>query len=114
MVLAGSLVVIVNTRLNSWQRSPLTITRLYTGSDGQTHAESVQIKLTPSTIYSQAEWSEPVKVSEAQFFRLPKGKVQDWHNPARRQYVVTLTGKGEVEIAGRQRIPLSPGRRSAA
>jgi hypothetical protein len=66
--------------------------------------------LTPSTLYSQAGTSEPVMVSDAQFFRLPTGKVQDWHNPARRQYVVTLTGRGEVEIAERRKIPLSPGR----
>jgi quercetin dioxygenase-like cupin family protein len=84
--------------------------RLYTGSDNQTHADSVEIKLRPSPMYSEAEASDPVKTSEAQFFRLPHGKVQDWHNPARRQYVVTLTGRGEVEISGRQRIPLSPGK----
>jgi hypothetical protein len=27
-----------------------------------------------------------------------------------RQYVVTLTGRGEVEIVGGQKIPLNPGR----
>jgi quercetin dioxygenase-like cupin family protein len=100
----------VSIWLNGGPLSPITITRLYTGSDSQTHAESVEIALTPSTAYSEVGQSEPVKVSEAQFFRLPKGKVQDWHNPARRQYVVTLTGRGEVEIAGKQKISLSPGR----
>ncbi len=110
VVLVGSLAVFVSSRLRGWQPSPITITRLFTGSDSQTHAENVEIRLTPSTIYSEASASEPVKVSEAQFFRLAKGKVQDWHNPAHRQYVVTLSGRGEVEIAGRQRIPLNPGR----
>jgi quercetin dioxygenase-like cupin family protein len=110
VVLVGSLAVIVSTRLRGWQLSPVTVTRLFTGSDGQTHAENVEIGLTPSAIYSEALASEPVKASEAQFFRLPKGKVQDWHNPARRQYVVTLSGRGEVEIAEGQRIPLNPGR----
>jgi hypothetical protein len=110
LALAGSLTAIVSVRLSGGQLSPITITRLYTGSDGQTHAASMEITLTPSTLYRQAGSSEPVKVSEAQFFRLPTGKVQDWHNPARRQYVVTLTGREEVEIAERQKIPLSPGR----
>jgi quercetin dioxygenase-like cupin family protein len=108
--LVGILTVIASVRLSSSQLSPITITRLFTGSDNQTHAESVEIALTPSTIYSETAASEPVKVSDAQFFRLPKGKVQDWHNPARRQYVVTLTGRGEVEIAGRRTISLGPGR----
>src|SRR5579864_5076753 len=110
IVVAGSLAVVVSTHVNGSQLSSVTITRLYTGSDSQTHAENVHIGLTPSPLYSEAAASEPVKVSEAQFFRLPAGKVQDWHNPAHRQYVVTLTGRGEVEIAGRQRIPLRPGR----
>jgi hypothetical protein len=110
LALAGSLNVIVSIPISGEQLSPITITRLYTESDSQTHAESVEITLTPSTVYSEASASEPVKVSEAQFFRLPKGKVQDWHNPAHRQYVVTLTGRGEVEIAGGRKIPLSPGR----
>lgn len=70
----------------------------------------MEIRLTPSTMYSEAEVSEAIRVSQAQFLRLPKGKVQDWHNPARRQYVVALTGRGEVEIAGRQKILVNPGR----
>jgi quercetin dioxygenase-like cupin family protein len=108
--LALLLPVIVSVGLSSSQLSSMTITRLYTGSDNQTHAASVEMALTPSTIYSETAVSEPVRVSEAQFLRLPKGRVQDWHNPARRQYVVTLTGRGEVEIAGKQMIPLAPGR----
>src|SRR5436305_10257845 len=72
------------------------------GSDGQTHSENVEIKFSATTLYRKAEASEAVKVSEAQFFRLPKGEVQNWHKPARRQYVVTLSGRGEVEIAGGQ------------
>ena len=109
LALAGSIAVVVSICLNGGQLSPITITRLYTGSDSQTHAASVEIPLTASKVYSEAGASEPVTVSQAQFFRLPKGKVQDWHNPARRQYVVTLTGRAEVEIAGKQKISLSPG-----
>lgn len=109
-VLVGGIAVVMATHVVGQQRSPIVITRLYTGSDGQTHEDKTEIRLTPSAMYSEAEASETVKVSQAQFFRLPKGKVQDWHNPAHRQYVVTLTGQGEVEIAGRQRIRINPGR----
>ena len=110
MVLIGGIVLVVGTDIPGQQRSPIIITRLYTGPDGQTHEDTTEIRLTPSKMYSEAEVSEPVRVSQAQFFRLPKGKVQDWHNPAYRQYVVTLTGRGEIEIAGRQKILISPGR----
>jgi hypothetical protein len=92
--LVGGIVVIVGTQVAGKQRSPIMITRLYTASDGQTHEDSMEVRLTPSTMYSEAQASEAVRVSQAQFFRLPKGKVQDWHNPAHRQYVVTLTGRG--------------------
>ena len=109
-VLVGCIAVIVGTHVAGPQRSPIMITRLYTGSDGQTHEDRMEIRLAPSTMYSEAEASEAVRVSQAQFIRLPKGKVQDWHNPAHRQYVVTLTGRGEVEIAGRQKILINPGR----
>lgn len=109
-VLVGGIAVIVGTQVAGQQPSPITISRLYTGSDGQTHEDRMEIRLTPSTMYSEAEASEAVRVSQAQFFRLPKGKVQDWHNPAHRQYVVTLTGRGEVEIAGKQKILINPGR----
>ena len=110
VILLGGIAVIVGTHLAGQPRSPIVITRLYTRSDGQTHEDRMEIRLTASTLYSEAEASEAVKVSQAQFMRLPRGKVQDWHNPARRQYVVTLTGRGEVEIAGGQKIPISPGR----
>jgi quercetin dioxygenase-like cupin family protein len=61
-------------------------------------------------MYSFAEASDTIKVTEAQFLRLPKGKVQDWHNPARRQYVVILSGRAEVELTNGKKILLDPGR----
>lgn len=103
-------VMTASTHLAARQNLPMTIIRLYTGPDGQTHKDTAEIYFGPSTIYPAAEASRIIKVSDAQFFRLPKGKVQDWHKPAHRQYVVTLSGEGEVEIAGGQTIRLSPGR----
>lgn len=106
----GFIFLAVSTRIPAQQHRPMTILRLYTASDGQTHTENVEVKFSPTTLYPKAEASEAVKVSEAQFFRLPKGEVQNWHKPAHRQYVVTLSGRGELEIAGGQKIALSPGR----
>ena len=108
--LFGGIVLGVGTQVAGQQRSPIMITRLYTAPDGQTHEDRVEIRLTQSTMYNETEASEALRVSQAQFLRLPKGKVQSWHNPAHRQYVVTLSGRGEVEIAGRQKILINPGR----
>jgi hypothetical protein len=53
----GFIVITVSTYLATQQHQPMTIIRLYTGSDGQTHEDNVEVKFTPTTIY------------------LPKGKV---------------------------------------
>jgi quercetin dioxygenase-like cupin family protein len=68
-----------------------------------------EVRFKPSGTYSETEESEPVKVTDALFFRLPKGKSQSWHNAAKRQYVVALRGRGEVELGSGQRVALKPG-----
>jgi quercetin dioxygenase-like cupin family protein len=87
-------------------RKPVVVTRLYTGPDGQTHAEDIQITLTGDP---QNEVSEMFKVTGAEIHRSPAGRVNDWHVAPRRQYVITLSGHGEVEVAGGKKISLEPG-----
>jgi quercetin dioxygenase-like cupin family protein len=91
------------------RRIPITVTRLYTGADGQTHAGSVEVSMMPSSTIAGLEASETVRVSGAQFVRLPASQVRDWHPAESRQYVVPLSGRGEVELAGGQKVPLNPG-----
>jgi hypothetical protein len=82
------------------------ITRLYTGQDGQTHAEEVEttfIAATPSDI------GRLMKVTGAELHRTPAGTVIDWHPAPRRQYAITLSGRGEIELAGGKKISLEPG-----
>lgn len=87
-------------------RKPIIITRLYTGSDGLTHAEDLDVKLTGDRLN---EISEMFKVTGAELHRTPPGKVNTWHTAPRRQYVITLSGRGEIELAGGQKILLEPG-----
>jgi quercetin dioxygenase-like cupin family protein len=109
--LVGCVIVGMGAHQLAAQRRPaLTLTHLFTGPDGQTHAGSTEVNLTPSTTYTGTEQSELVKVSGAQFLRLPLGNVLDWHNAGRRQYVVTLSGRGEVELITGEKILLTPGR----
>lgn len=89
------------------QRKRVAATRIYTGADGQTHAEEIDIKLTPGA--SMGELSQPVKVSALEFRRTPPNYFFDWHTAPRRQYVVTLSGRGEIELMGGKKIPLEPG-----
>jgi hypothetical protein len=89
------------------RRTPIVVTRIYTGPDGQTHAEQIDLKLTPGG--GSGELSEMAKVTGLQFRRQAPNYFQDWHPAPRRQYVITLTGRGEIELAGGQKIPLGPG-----
>ena len=87
-------------------RKPVVVTRLYTGQDGQTHVEEMEVKLTGSPLN---EVSEMFKVTGAEIHRAPAGRVNDWHTAPRRQYVITLSGRGEIEVAGGKKISLEPG-----
>jgi quercetin dioxygenase-like cupin family protein len=91
------------------QPTPVTVTRIYAGSDGQTHAEQVDVKLTLNPLFAR-EQSETVKVTSSYLVRFPPGFLQDWHPAAERRYVITLSGQGEIELGGGQKLRLEPGR----
>jgi len=82
----------------------ITMTRIYTGTDGQSHAEEVDMRLTSGTA------TEMFKASGVQFRRTPPGTFSDWHVGPRRQFVITLSGRGEIEVAGGRKVMLEPGR----
>src|SRR5687768_4544262 len=81
------------------------INRLYTGPDGQTHAEEIEVKFGPGG-------ADPFKLmagAGAEIRRAPPGRVVDWHPAPRRQYVITLSGQGEIELEDGTKIRLGPG-----
>ena len=84
---------------------PTRITRLYTGPDGQTHAQEIEVKFGPNG-------ADPFKLMSgagASIRRARPGRVADWHTAPRRQYVITLSGHGEVELIDGTKIELGPG-----
>jgi len=50
-----------------------------------------------------------MKITGAELHRTAAGSVQDWHTAPQRQYVITLSGRGEIEVAGGKKIALEPG-----
>ena len=79
--------------------------RLYTGPDGQTHAEEINVDFGPGGL-------DAFKLKAgagAEIRRAPPGRVADWHTAPRRQYVITLSGRGEVELIDGTKIELGPG-----
>ena len=99
----GLLVLISAAQTTTQERKPVSITRLYTGPDGQTHAEEVKINLGPGNVF------QLMGVSGAELHRLAPGGHSEWHHANRRQYVITLSGRGEIEVAGGKKIAIEPG-----
>ena len=85
---------------------PFFITRIYTGPDHQTHAEQVELKFTSG---SPNEVSRMLEVTGAELHRAAGGNVEDWHRAPRRQYVITISGRGEIEVADGKKISTGPG-----
>ena len=82
---------------------PIMMTRLYTGADGLSHAEEIPMTLTGGGV------SDMIKATGAQFSRRAPGPVGDWHVGPRRQFVITLRGRAELEVAGGKKVAIEPG-----
>ena len=84
----------------------MQITRVYTGSDGQSHFETIEIPLQESRYGSLSDLFE----AEGVIFReTPAGGELDFHNAPRRQFVVTLSGEVEIECGDGSKRRLGPG-----
>ena len=85
---------------------PMMATRIYTGSDGLSHAEEIALKTTGNGLVT-----EMMKATGVEFSRRPAvpGPANDWHVGPRRQFVITLAGRAEIEVAGGQKVAIGPG-----
>ena len=83
---------------------PVVITRFFTGPDGLTHAEEIEVKFAPGGgAYNL------LASSGVQLRRTPPGREIDYHPASRRQYVITLSGHAELVLSGGQTIQVGPG-----
>ena len=85
----------------------MNITRMYSGEDGESHFEDMDISLGKPD--RPERWSKPVKATGI-IFRETSGEYDlDFHNAPRRQFVINLEGSVEVTLGdGSSRI-LGPG-----
>jgi hypothetical protein len=81
----------------------MKITRLYTGTDGLSHFEELEVPFESREDFGLFTLPEPAK---AVFFReIPPAWDYAWHNVVCREYVVMLEGKAEIEVGdGEKRI----------
>jgi hypothetical protein len=88
-------------------RTPLKVTRIYTGPDGKTKVEESTIPLKPRDAGSETSASIPV--TSMQFRHTTPAYDLDWHPAPRRQVVVTLSGESEIELEGGRKMRFGPG-----
>jgi quercetin dioxygenase-like cupin family protein len=84
----------------------IMINHLFTGPDRQTHVEEIEAK------FAGGGGNDVYKLlanSGAELRRAAPGRVSDWHTAPRRQYVITLSGHGELEVSGGKKISVGPG-----
>jgi hypothetical protein len=67
------------------------IFRLYTGADGQSHLEELNLASHPELTSLHATAGIVFRTSEP-------GRFSDWHNAPRRQYVINLAGEVEIGL----------------
>ena len=70
----------------------MSISRLYTGDDGQSHLEEIDLESHPELGQLQA-------AKGISFRSSPAGTFSDWHNGPRRQFVITLSGEVEIGLS---------------
>ena len=98
------------------ERRSVVITRIYTGPDGATHAEDVELKLnsrgaTEMLKATGAEFSVRPPTVGANPRNTAASAANDpgWHTGPARQFVITLSGSSEVEVSGGVHVFAGPG-----
>lgn len=89
-------------------RKPVHITRFFTGPDGLTHSEVIDVKFPPGGS-GENEIFKLLSNSGAVLRRSAPGRVNDYHTASRRQYIVTLSGYGELVLSDGTTLKVGPG-----
>jgi hypothetical protein len=69
----------------------MSISRLYTGPDGQSHIEKMDLSSHPELATLLATKGIVFRTTQPGYF-------SDWHNAPRRQFVITLSGEVEIGL----------------
>jgi quercetin dioxygenase-like cupin family protein len=83
-------------------RKPIMMTRIFTGPDGLSRSEQVEMKLNGNV-------TEMMKATGVEFSRRAPGPASDWHVGPRRQFVITLSGRGELVLGDGTKVTTGPG-----
>jgi quercetin dioxygenase-like cupin family protein len=87
------------------------IWRVYSGRDGQSHIEEVDLAMKPFVDVEGAHGEgAPTQAATGITFRIaPAGYVLNWHCAPRRQYSISLSGTAEIEVGDGTVARVGPG-----
>jgi len=85
----------------------MKIVRVYTGDDGASHFEDIEVALTDQGPMGRI--SDMWKAKGVLFREVDGDYALDYHNAPRRQFVVNLTGSVDIEIGDGTVRRLGPG-----
>lgn len=80
----------------------MAIYRLYSGSDGESHMEKLDLATHP-------ELTELIATKGVVFRSAEPGRFSDWHNAPRKQWIITLSGEAEIGLGDGTVQRLGPG-----
>lgn len=80
----------------------MAIYRLYSGSDGESHIEELDLASHP-------ELTSPQATTNIIFRETPPGNFSDWHTAPRRQYIITVSGHSEIGLGDGSIVHYGPG-----
>jgi len=97
-------------------RKAVVVTRIFTGPDGLAHAEDIELNLnsrgaTEMLKATGAEFSvrPPTPGADPRNTAASDPNLKEWHTGPARQFVITLTGRSEVEVSGGVHVLADPG-----
>ena len=76
--------------------------RLFTGSDGKSQIEPIDLAQTP-------EWTQAQDATTIRFSEAAAGRFSDWHPAPRRQFVIILSGQLEIGLEDGSKHVFGPG-----
>ena len=98
--------------VHAQEARPFVVTHIFTGADGQTRTEQLDLPMTPSATPRDrgtldAALAFPAK--QVQIVRTSPDYVDNFHTVGTRRYVIMLSGHREYEVAGGRKFPMGPG-----
>ena len=85
----------------------MKIIRLFTGADGESHFEDIEIPLECGGPIGNL--SKPQKATSVIFRETADDYNYDWHNAPRKQYIIMLDAGVEIEVGDGTRRIINPG-----